>query len=249
MTDRHKPRPVIGITAYAEPSVRWGVWDLPAAVIPLAYVEQVERAGGRALVVPPSEDAVEETLDALDGILFSGGADIDPSEYGHEAHEETTGTRPDRDRGELALLRAALDRDMPVLAVCRGSQVLNVARGGDIVQHLPDVIGDEKHKHTPGVFADHDVEVKEGTRLAELLGDRAPVKSHHHQGYGTLGEGLVEAAHAEDGTIEALELPEKRFAVGVLWHPEEGEDAALFRALVEEAREYRQARMRSPAAS
>jgi putative glutamine amidotransferase len=249
VTDRHKPRPVIGITAYAEPSVRWGVWDVPAAVIPLAYVQQVENAGGRALLVPPSEEAIEETLDALDGILFSGGSDIDPAEYGHDAHAETAGTRPDRDRGELALLRAALDRDMPVLAVCRGSQVLNVARGGDLEQHLPDVVGDEKHKHTPGVFADHDVEVKEGTRLAELLGERAPVKSHHHQGYGRLGDGLVEAARAEDGTIEALELPEKRFALGVLWHPEEGEDAALFQALVEEAREYRQARMRSPAGS
>jgi putative glutamine amidotransferase len=242
-------RPLIGITAYAEPSVRWGVWVVPAAVIPLAYVQQVEAAGGRALLVPPSEDGIDETLDALDGILFSGGSDIDPAEYGHEPHAETTGTRPDRDRGELALLNAALDRDMPVLAVCRGSQVLNVARGGDIVQHLPEVVGDEKHKHTPGVFADHDVDVRKGTRLADLLGDRAPVKSHHHQGYGRLGDGLVEAAHAEDGTVEALELPEKRFAVGVLWHPEEGEDAALFRALVEEARDYRQARMREPSGS
>jgi putative glutamine amidotransferase len=242
-------RPLIGITAYAEPSVRWGVWDVPAAVIPLAYVRQVEAAGGRALLVPPSEEGIDETLDALDGVLFSGGSDIDPSEYGHDAHVETTGTRPDRDRGELVLLRAALERDMPVLAVCRGSQVLNVARGGDLVQHLPEIVGDEKHKHTPGVFADHDVEVKNGTRLAELLGERAPVKSHHHQGYGNLGEGLVEAAHAEDGTVEALELPEKRFAVGVLWHPEEGEDAALFRALVDEARAYRQARMREPSGS
>src|SRR5918994_3254883 len=131
-------RPMIGITAYTEPSVRWGVWDVPAAVIPLAYVRQVEAAGGRALLVPPSEDAIEETLDALDGVLFSGGSDIDPAEYGHDAHEATTGTRPERDRRELALLRAALERDMPVLAVCRGSQVLNVARGGDLVQHLPD---------------------------------------------------------------------------------------------------------------
>ena len=232
-------RPVIGITAYAEPSVRWGVWDVPAAVIPLAYVQQVESAGGRALLVPPSEDAIEETLDALDGILFSGGSDIDPAEYGHDPHAETTGTRRDRDRGELALLRAALDRDMPVLAICRGSQVLNVARGGDLEQHLPDVVGDEKHKHTPGQFADHDVELKDGTRLAELLGERAPVKSHHHQGYGRLGEGLSAVAWAEDGTIEALEDPSRRFALGVLWHPEEGEDAALFQALVEEAARYR----------
>ncbi|NUT55315.1 MAG: gamma-glutamyl-gamma-aminobutyrate hydrolase family protein, partial [Thermoleophilia bacterium] len=230
---------MIGITSYAEPSVRWGVWDVPAAVIPLAYVRQVEAAGGRVLLVPPSEEGVDETLDALDGILFSGGSDLDPAEYGQDAHPETNGTRPDRDRGELALLRAALDRDIPVLAVCRGSQVLNVARGGDLVQHLPDVVGDEKHKHTPGVFADHAVDVKKETRLGSLLGDRAPVKSHHHQGVGRVGEGLVESAWAEDGTLEALEDPDKRFAVGVLWHPEEGEDAALFRALVDAARHHR----------
>jgi gamma-glutamyl-gamma-aminobutyrate hydrolase PuuD len=233
---------VIGITSYAEPSVRWGVWDVPAAVIPLAYVKQVEAAGGRALLVPPSEEGIEETLDAVDGLLFSGGSDLDPAAYGHDAHPETNNVRPDRDRGELALLKAALDRDMPVLAVCRGSQVLNVARGGDLVQHLPDTVGDEKHKHTPGVFADHDVEVSPESRLGTMLGDRAPVKSHHHQGFGRVGEGLVEAAWAEDGTLEALEDPEKRFAVGVLWHPEEGEDAALFRALVDEARAYRAAR-------
>jgi len=221
--------------------VRWGVWDVPAAVIPLAYVSAIESAGGRPLLVPPSEDGIDETLDAVDGLLFSGGSDIDPAEYGHDAHPETNGVRPERDRGELALLTAALERDMPVLAVCRGSQVLNVARGGDLVQHLPETVGHEKHKHTPGVFADHEVDVKPDTRLGSLLGDRAPVKSHHHQGFGRVGEGLVEAAWAEDGTLEALEDPGKRFAVGVLWHPEEGEDAALFRALVDEARAYRAA--------
>ena len=236
-------RPVIGITAYAEPSVRWGVWDVPAAVIPLAYVQQVEAAGGRALIVPPNEEAIEETLDALDGVLFSGGSDIDPAEYGQDAHPETNGTRPARDRSELTLLGGALERDMPVLAVCRGSQVLNVARGGDLVQHLPEVVGHEKHKHTPGVFADHEVDVREGTRLASLLGERAPVKSHHHQGFGRLGEGLVEVAWAaEDGLLEAVEVPGQRFVVGVLWHPEEGQDAALFRALVDEARAYREAK-------
>jgi putative glutamine amidotransferase len=150
--------------------------------------------------------------------------------------------RADRDRSELALLQAALARDMPVLAVCRGSQVFNVALGGDLVQHLPEVVGDEKHKHTPGVFADHDVEVKAGTRLQQLVGDRAPVKSHHHQGYGRLGAGLVESARAEDGTIEAFEDPSRRFALGVLWHPEEGEDFALFEELVAEARRYRSER-------
>ena len=235
-------RPLVGITAYAEPEVGWGVWRVPAAVIPLAYVRAIERAGGRPLLVPPSEEGVDETLAALDGLLFSGGSDLDPQTYGHEPHPETTGVRPDRDAGELALLTAALERDMPVLAVCRGSQVLNVACGGDLVQHLPDVVGDEKHKHTPGVFADHDVEVEPGSRLCALLGDRAPVKSHHHQGFGRLGDGLRGVAWAEDGTVEALESPHRRFALGVLWHPEEGEDAALFETLVEEARRYRNGR-------
>ena len=236
-------RPLIGITTYVE-DARFGAWDVPAALIPVAYVAAVECAGGRALLVPPAEDGVEETLDALDGLLLSGGNDIDPSLYGAEAHPETDGTRVQRDRAELALLRGALERDMPVLAVCRGSQMLNVARGGDLVQHLPDVVGDERHKRTPGVFADHDVEIESESRLGELVGDRAPVKSHHHQGFGRVGDGLREVAWADDGTLEAVEDPEARFALGVLWHPEEGEDAALFAALVTEARAYRAARRR-----
>ena len=234
-------RPVIGITTYLT-LARFGVWEDDAALIPAAYVRAVEAAGGRALLVPPSMEGIDETLDALDGLLFSGGSDLDPEIYGQEAHAETDGVVPERDRGEIALLQAALERDMPVLAVCRGSQVLNVARGGDLVQHLPDVLGDEKHKHTPGVFADHDVDLVSGTRVQQILGDHAPVKSHHHQGYGQLGEGLREAARADDGTIEALEDPSLRFAVGVLWHPEAGEDFALFEALVEEARAYHEAR-------
>ena len=232
-------RPLIGITSYAEPSVRWGVWDLPAALIPLTYVRAVEEAGGRPLLVPPSENGIEETLAALDGLLFSGGSDLDPDLYGHAAHPETNGVRPERDRGELALLTAALERDLPVLAVCRGSQVLNVARGGDLVQHLPDEVGHERHRPTPGAFAEHEVDLDAGSRIGSLLGRRAPVKSHHHQGFGHVGDGLVETAWAEDGTLEALEDPSKRFAVGVLWHPEEGADGALLRALVAEARRYR----------
>jgi gamma-glutamyl-gamma-aminobutyrate hydrolase PuuD len=131
---------------------------------------------------------------------------------------------------------------MPVLAICRGSQVLNVARGGDLVQHLPEVVGHEEHKHTPGVFADHGVEILPGTRLQEVVGEHAPVKSHHHQGYGRLGEGLREAARADDGTVEAIEDPSRRFALGVLWHPEEDGDSALFAALVAEAKRYREER-------
>jgi gamma-glutamyl-gamma-aminobutyrate hydrolase PuuD len=234
-------RPVIGITTYVTPA-KWSYWDTEAALIPADYVYAVERAGGRALLVPPSEDGVEETLGALDGLLFSGGSDLDPSLYDQEPHEETFGIHEARDRAELALLEAALERDMPVLAICRGSQVLNVARGGDLVQHLPEVVGDEKHKHTPGTFADHDVTLEGGTRLGSLLGDHAPVKSHHHQGIGRIGEGLRVAAHAEDGTVEAVEDPDRHFAVGVLWHPEAGEDARLFEELVREAAEYRAAR-------
>lgn len=237
-------RPLIGITSYAPERVSWGVWEVPAALIPLAYVDAIQRAGGRPLIVPPAEDGIEETLDALAGLLLSGGEDVDPVHYGADPHPETQGVRPDRDRAELALLEAALARDMPVLAVCRGSQVLNVARGGDLVQHLPEVVGHEEHKHTPGVFADHEVELRPGSRVGALLGERAPVKSHHHQAYGRIGRGLRAAAHAEDGTVEALEDPSKRFAVGVLWHPEEGDDFALFQALVEEARAYRSERDR-----
>jgi gamma-glutamyl-gamma-aminobutyrate hydrolase PuuD len=234
-------RPLIGITAYAEPSVRWGAWELAAALVPLDYVRAIECAGGRPLLVPPADDGVDETLEALDGLLLSGGADLDPALYGQPPHAETAGIRADRDRGELALLEAALARDLPVLAVCRGSQVLNVGRGGDLVQHLPDVVGDDRHKRTPGVFADHDVTVEPGSRLGGLIGDRAPVKSHHHQGLGAIGAGLTAVAWADDGTPEAIEDPD-RFAVGVLWHPEAGEDAALFEALVSAAAEFRATR-------
>jgi putative glutamine amidotransferase len=234
-------RPIVGITSYAE-NARWGVWEAPAALIPLSYVRAIESAGGRALLVPPSTDGVEETLNALDGLLLSGGADLDPASYGAEAHPETNGVRPDRDRAELMLLEAALARDMPVLAVCRGSQVLNIARGGDLVQHLPEIVGHEGHKQTPGVFAEHVVDILAETKLHDVVGERTPVKSHHHQGYGQLGEGLREAARAEDGTVEAIEDPSRRFALGVLWHPEEGEDAALFEALVDEAKRYREQR-------
>jgi gamma-glutamyl-gamma-aminobutyrate hydrolase PuuD len=231
-------RPLIGITSYAE-EVRWGVWTDDAAVVPLAYVRAVEHAGGRPLVVPPFEEGLDETLDVLDGIVFSGGGDLDPGLYDANPHPETDAPRVARDAAELAMLKAALDRDMPVLAICRGSQILNVAQGGDLVQHLPDEVGHEQHRHQPGEFSDHDVKVAPESRLGSLLGERAPVKSHHHQGFGRIGEGLRQVAWAEDGVVEGLEDPEKRFAVGVLWHPEEGEDYALFKALVDEAARYR----------
>jgi putative glutamine amidotransferase len=234
-------RPVIGITSYAE-EVTWGAWVEAAALVPLSYVHAIERAGGRPFVVPPSEGSIEETLAVLDGIVFSGGSDLDPAHYGDEPHPETDKPREVRDRAEMALLTAALEQDMPVLAVCRGSQVLNVALGGDLVQHLPDTLGHEGHRRTPGSWSDHEVKLEPDSRVGGLLGERAPVKSHHHQGYGRIGEGLRETGWADDGTVEALEDPSKRFAVGVLWHPEEGEDMALFEELVAEARAYREAR-------
>jgi gamma-glutamyl-gamma-aminobutyrate hydrolase PuuD len=233
-------KPLIGITTYIT-SARFGSWEEVTSLVPQDYVRAIEHAGGRPLLVPPSEDGIEETLDAFDGVIFSGGSDLDPEMYGQEAHPETYGIVEQRDRAELALLEAALARDMPVLAICRGSQVLNVALGGDLVQHLPDVVGDQKHKHTPGEYADHEVDVHPETRLGSLLGERAPVKSHHHQGFGRLGEGLKEAARADDGTVEALEDPSRRFTIGVLWHPEAGDDLRLFEELVAEAERYREA--------
>jgi len=233
-------KPLIGITTYIT-SARFGSWEEVTSLVPQDYVRAIEHAGGRPLLIPPSEDGIEETLDAFDGVIFSGGSDLDPEMYGQEAHPETYGIVEQRDRAELALLEAALARDMPVLAICRGSQVLNVALGGDLVQHLPDVVGDQKHKHTPGEYADHEVDVHPETRLGSLLGERAPVKSHHHQGFGRLGEGLKEAARADDGTVEALEDPSRRFTIGVLWHPEAGDDLRLFEELVAEAERYREA--------
>ena len=234
-------KPVIGITTYVEDAA-WGSWNLEAALIPYDYVRALERAGARALLVPPSESGVDETLDSLDGLVLSGGADLDPQAYGAEAHPETQGTRPERDRGEFALLEAALAHDMPVLAICRGLQVLNVARGGDLVQHLPDRVGHEQHRETKGVFSDHGVRIDDDSRVGSVLGDHSPVKSSHHQGVGRIGEGLREVAWSDDGTVEALEDPGRRFAVGVLWHPEAGEDQKLFEAFVAEARAYREER-------
>jgi putative glutamine amidotransferase len=236
-------RPVVGITTYLT-DASWGAWEVEAAVVPFAYVRSVADAGGAPLLVPPGT-SVEETVDVVDGLIFSGGSDLDPALYGEEAHAETLGVVRERDDFELSLMRVALERDVPVLAICRGSQVLNVARGGSLEQHVPDRVGTNVHKVTPGVFADHRVEVVEGTQLASILGDRGEVKSHHHQGFGSLGTGLRESARAPDGTVEALEDPSRRFTLGVLWHPEEGEDLALFRALVAAAAE-RAARRTGP---
>jgi putative glutamine amidotransferase len=233
-------KPVIGITTYLVPAA-WGAWNLEAALVPASYVRSVVSAGGAPLLVPPGA-AVDETLAAVDGLVFSGGSDLDPELYDDVAHPETDGVVRERDDFELGLMRAALARDVPILAICRGSQMLNVAAGGDLEQHVPDRVGAETHREVPGVFSDHDVAVEPGTRLASIIGDRHDVKSHHHQGFGRIGDGLRVTAHAPDGTVEGVEDPTRRFAVGVLWHPEEGEDLALFEALVAEAAAYRAAR-------
>ena len=226
-------KPLIGITTYVEPA-SWGHWHVEAALVPYDYVRAVERAGGRALLVPPDDEGIEEVLDALDGLVFSGGNDMAPESYGAEADPATNGTNPARDHGELALLTAALERDLPVLAICRGVEVLNVVRGGDLVQHLPDVVGHEEHRAVVGEFSEHPVRVEPSSRLDEV---RGPVMSHHHQGLGRIGDGLREVAWAEDGVVEAVEDPDKPFVVGVLWHPEAGEDQRLFEQLVEAARQ------------
>jgi gamma-glutamyl-gamma-aminobutyrate hydrolase PuuD len=233
-------RPVVGITTYVA-LAHWGYWELEAALIPADYVNVVERAGGRPLLVPPALDGVEETLDALDAVVFTGGSDLDPGLYGEEARPETIGVHRLRDEAELALLRGALERDMPVLGICRGMQVLNVGMGGDLHQHVPDLVGHEGHKHNPpGQFVSHEVTIEPDTRLARMLGARTRVMSHHHQGLRTLAPGLVESAHAEDGLVEAVEAPDRRFTVGVLWHPEAGEDARVFESLLVEAARYRE---------
>jgi putative glutamine amidotransferase len=234
-------KPVIGVTSFVE-DVRWGHWSSPAALTPFAYLRAVASAGGRPVQLPPDGDAVAETLDRLDGLIATGGIDVDPALYGGEEHPAMSGTRPEQDQAELALIEAALERNMPLLAVCRGSQLLNVLRGGDILQDLAEGNGsNDLHGDGSGAAAEHHVAVREGSRLAALLGPGAAVASEHHQAYGRVGAGLEEVAWAEDGTVEALEDPDKRFALGVLWHPERSESLELFRAMVDEARRYREA--------
>jgi gamma-glutamyl-gamma-aminobutyrate hydrolase PuuD len=228
-------RPIIGITTYAT-DAEWSYWRLKAALIPLDYVDAVQAAGGRAVLIPPTADAAEETVDAVDAMIFTGGSDIDPAYYEEPPHPETFGIDGRRDKAEFALLREALAAGKPVLGICRGIQLLNVGLGGDLHQHLPEIVGHDGHKNDPpGTFLEHEVHIAPNTKLASILGLHARVCSHHHQGLRRLGQGLVAAATAEDGAVEAIESPDREFVLGVLWHPEAGSDRALFSALVEAA--------------
>ena len=233
-----RKRPVIGISAYDLP-VAFSHWsDVRSVLVPAAYTSSVARAGGMPVAIPPL-DGSTELLDLLDGLVFTGGSDLNPAMYGQEPHPESSGFHDERDRAELALIREALKRDMPVLGICRGMQLMNVALGGDLHQHL----GSDTHKGPPGRYTFHEVEVEPGTRLAEVLGAGTRTHSCHHQAPRRLGTGLRRSAQAEDGTVEAVELPAARFVVGVLWHPEEDEvrGAPLFRELVTQAQTYRRA--------
>ncbi|HZL48309.1 MAG TPA: gamma-glutamyl-gamma-aminobutyrate hydrolase family protein [Solirubrobacteraceae bacterium] len=242
-------RPVIGICTALE-QARWSVWDQPAMLLARNYVDAVQRAGGLALMLPPDPQLVEdpeEVLDLIDGLLLTGGADIDPASYGQEAHAETVDTVPERDVFEIALVRAAIERDLPVLGVCRGMQLINVARGGTLLQHLPDHFGHGEHRRAIGSFdgADHDVRLLEGTLAARAAGEcKHATKSHHHQGIDRLGEGLVVSGHSLlDDLPEAIEMDRspparpsgRRFVLGVQWHPEADVASSVVGALVEAA--------------
>jgi putative glutamine amidotransferase len=234
-------RPSIGITSYWAPAAM-GAWALDAAFIAQGYVEGVRLAGGRALVLPPDplwEHDPDDALDILDGLVVAGGEDVGTDLYGHEPHPRTAPKHVRRDAAELGLLRGALERNLPVLGICRGIQLLNVACGGTLVQHLEDVIDHLPHRPDDSTWGQHEVVTVAGTRTRAIVGERPLVRSHHHQGIGRVGAGLTVSAHAHDGTIEGLEVAGDRFCVGVLWHPEAdvpGSGQPLFDALVSSTR-------------
>lgn len=233
---------MIGICTALERAA-WSVWDQQAALLPLSYVEAVQRAGGLALLLPPDQRLVADpdpALELLDGLMLAGGADIDPGSYEHEPHPETVDTVPERDAFEIALARRAIEVDMPVLGICRGMQLINVACGGTLLQHLPERYGHHEHRRVLGSFdgADHDVLLSEGSTAAGAAGEVShATKSHHHQGVDRLGEGLVVSGVSTlDELPEAIELPEKRFVLGVQWHPEADPRSSVIEAFVEAAR-------------
>jgi putative glutamine amidotransferase len=234
-------RPVIGILTALE-RARWSVWDTTALLLPRLYVAAVQRAGGLVLMIPPDESLLsdpDELLDLLDGLILAGGADVDPEFYDEAAHAETKHTVPERDRFEIAMTRAALDRDLPLLGICRGMQVMNVARGGTLLQHLPESHGHSEHRRNPGSFegAENDMRLHAGSLAARAAGEEEhSARCHHHQAVDQLGDGfIVTGRSALDDLPEAIELPDRRFALGVQWHPEADETSRLIGALVSEA--------------
>ena len=224
-------RPLIGLSTYRE-QARWGVWDQTADLLPATYADSVARAGGAPVLLPPADpSAAQDVVERLDGLVITGGADVDPGRYGAEPHPRTVAWRTDRDAWELALLDAAVACDLPVLGICRGMQVMAVHGGGALDQHLPETVGHETHSPTGPEFGDVDVESCPGTRLRMLVGDRSNVGCHHHQSVRE-HPGFVPAAYAGDGTLEAIEGAGDRFLVAVQWHPETRADAGLFSGLV-----------------
>jgi putative glutamine amidotransferase len=238
-------RPLIGLTTYLE-QAQTGVWDVQASFLPKVYFEAVNKAGGIAILLPPQPvdpEIAREVLAGLDGLIVTGGKDVDPARYGQVAHPETDEPRLDRDAWEDALLTAAIETELPFLGICRGAQVLNVALGGSLVQHLPDIVGSTRYNLGDGNFADNEVSIDGSTKLAGLVGDSLVGKSYHHQAIDRVGEGLVVTARSNDGTIQAVELPGVPFGVAVQWHPEQDEDdIRLFEGLVDAARTYRDSR-------
>lgn len=235
------PRPIIGLTTYAE-QARFGPHDTFAAVLPLSYVHAIHDSGGRAVLVTP-DDPGTDVLAGLDGIMFTGGSDVDPVYYGEE-RLPTTHVRPQRDEAELVLMRAALAADLPVLGICRGMQVLTVVCGGRLHQHLPDVLGHHGHRPVSGPkFGHHPVRLAAGSRGHAILGGALTVNSYHHQGVADPGRLRAVGWCPEDELIEVVEDPERTFALGVQWHPEDTDDFRVFRALVAEA-----SRRRAPVA-
>jgi putative glutamine amidotransferase len=225
-------QPLIGISTYLE-EARWGVWTLPAALLPAGYPRLVQRSGGLAALLPPDDPAAAAAAVArLDGLVIAGGPDVAPARYGAEPHPRTGPPAADRDAWELALIEAALTGGVPLLGICRGLQLLNVALGGTLVQHL------DGHAGPPGVFVRHTVEPVAGTLLGAVLPEPVSVPTYHHQAVDRLGRGLRVSAYAADGTVEALELPAARgFTLAVQWHPEAGTDTRVMDALVAAARD------------
>jgi len=234
--------PNIGVTCNVDEVRYGGLWTELAAMVPFTYVRAVARAGGRPLLIAPTPadlDDPEPLLDLLDGVLVTGGADLDPGSYGAEPHPASEPTSADRDAFELLLVSRAAERDLPCLGICRGMQVVNVAYGGELEQHLPDRLADDIHRGADGTFARHQVEVEPESLAAQAAGaTRVEARSYHHQGVARLGDGLRVTAHAEgDGTIEAVEDAQRRFMLGVLWHPEEGDADRLIGAFVAACRD------------